>query len=40
MNQQIAAACDLGGWSIELRQCFAAATSITAVTGCIAPILE
>lgn len=35
--QQIEAACDLGSWSLELRQCFAAATTLGALEACIMP---
>lgn len=37
MPQQIEAACEMGGWSIELRQCFAAADSIMALQACMSP---
>lgn len=40
MHEQIAAACELGAWPLELRQCFAEASSIHAVTTCIAPLLD
>lgn len=35
--QQIEAACDLGSWSLELRQCFAGATTLSALEACIMP---
>lgn len=34
LPQQVEAACEMGGWSIELRQCFAAAGSIDALQAC------
>lgn len=37
LPQQIEAACDLGGWSIELRNCFVAATTIDALQSCMMP---
>jgi hypothetical protein len=40
MDAQIAAACELGGWSLELRTCFGAAMSIDAATACVAPLLD
>ena len=40
MHDQIAAACELGAWSLDLRQCFAAATTLDAVKTCIAPLLD
>ena len=40
MNEQIAAACEIGAWSVDLRECFSAATSVTALTTCIAPLLD
>lgn len=37
LAQQIEAACDMGAWSIELRQCFAAAQSVTDLESCLGP---
>lgn len=37
ITQQVEAACEMGSWSLELRQCFAAATNITALEACITP---
>jgi hypothetical protein len=37
LPQQIEAACDVGTWSIELRSCFTAASSVDALKACIAP---
>lgn len=37
LPQQIEAACDLGSWSLELRQCFAAGTTLSALEACISP---
>lgn len=35
MAQQVEAACTLGGWVVELRQCFAAATTVPALQACV-----
>jgi hypothetical protein len=35
--KQLEAACDTGGWSLELRQCLAAADSVPAMQECIMP---
>lgn len=40
MPQQIEAACEMGAWSLELRQCFAAASTLDALKACFAPALE
>lgn len=40
MPQQVEAACEMGGWSVELRQCFAAADSISKLQVCITPTAE
>ncbi len=40
LDQQVAAACEVGGWSIELRRCFAATSTIDAVTACMAPLVQ
>jgi RNA polymerase sigma factor (sigma-70 family) len=37
MPDQITAACDLGGWSLELRGCFAAASTLDALQACMMP---
>lgn len=37
LAQQIEAACDMGAWSIELRRCFAAATSVADLETCFGP---
>ena len=37
LHEQIEAACELGKWSIELRQCFATATTIDALQACVMP---
>ncbi|HEX5062988.1 MAG TPA: sigma-70 family RNA polymerase sigma factor [Kofleriaceae bacterium] len=34
LPQQVEAACDVGSWSMELRTCFAAASSIDTLKGC------
>jgi len=35
LDQQIVAACDMGGWPLELRQCFGAANSVDTLKGCV-----
>ena len=35
--QQIESACTLGSWSLELRQCLAAATDVVGLQACAAP---
>jgi RNA polymerase sigma factor (sigma-70 family) len=40
MGEQVAAACELANWPVELRTCFAAATTVDALKGCIAPALQ
>jgi RNA polymerase sigma factor (sigma-70 family) len=40
MAQQVEAACVLGGWPTELRQCLAQASSIAALQACVAPPAE
>lgn len=37
MHAQVTAACELGGWPIELRQCFVAGNSIAALQACVTP---
>lgn len=37
LPQQIQAACEMGTWSLDLRQCFAAATTLPALEACINP---
>ena len=37
MPQQIDAACEMGGWPITLRQCFASASTVPALQACIVP---
>ena len=37
MNQQVDSACQLGSWPLELRQCFAAGTTVDALQACIDP---
>ena len=40
MAEQVTAACDLASWPLELRSCFAAATSVDGLQVCIAPALQ
>jgi RNA polymerase sigma factor (sigma-70 family) len=35
LGDQISAACDVGSWTIELRTCFAGATSVDALKSCL-----
>jgi RNA polymerase sigma factor (sigma-70 family) len=37
LPQQVQASCDMGNWSIELRTCFADATTVDALQTCIQP---
>ena len=37
MPQQVAAACDMAGWPLELRRCFAAGTTVDALQACVVP---
>jgi RNA polymerase sigma factor (sigma-70 family) len=37
MPDQIEAACELGGWSLELRSCFAAASTVDGLKSCFMP---
>lgn len=37
LAQQLTSACDMGTWSIELRTCFASATTVDALQVCITP---
>jgi hypothetical protein len=37
LHKQVETACDLGNWSLELRQCFSQATSVAAAQACLSP---
>ena len=37
LGTQVATACDLGNWSLQLRQCFSQATSVPAAQACLSP---
>ncbi|HEY5926248.1 MAG TPA: sigma-70 family RNA polymerase sigma factor [Kofleriaceae bacterium] len=37
LPQQIEAACEMGGWGIEMRRCFLAANSIATLQACVIP---
>lgn len=37
MHQQVASACELGSWPIQMRQCFAAAGTIATLQACVTP---
>ena len=37
LGTQVTTACELGNWSLELRQCFSQATSVAAAQACMTP---
>lgn len=37
LQQQVSAACELGSWTLELRQCFVAAGSVSTLQACVTP---